>query len=61
MLHQKTLQGTHRVTDRLRDRLTDTAHISNNSLHLMHLMQPNDMFEVKASPNLPTDIEGLEG
>jgi len=31
-----------RVTDRLMDGQTDTAHICNNSLHLMHSMQPKN-------------------
>jgi len=45
-------QGLHQMTqhseaelieprDRLMDGQTDTVHIGNNSLHLMHSMQPN--------------------
>jgi len=30
------------VTDRLMDGQTDTANTGNNSLHLMHSMQPNN-------------------
>jgi len=32
------------VTDRLTDRQTDTANIGNNSLHLMHSMQPKNIW-----------------
>jgi len=35
-----------RVADKQTDRLTDTAHIGNNSLHLMHSMQPNNCLVV---------------
>jgi len=38
-LHSETVLS--RVTDRLTDWRTDTAHIGNNSLELMHSMQPN--------------------
>jgi len=37
-----------RLTGRLTDLQTDTAMIGNNSLHLMHSMQPKNSVEIKS-------------
>jgi len=39
-LHQMTPLNDPHCTRRVTDRRTDTANIGNNSLHLMHSMQP---------------------
>jgi len=48
-----------RVTDRHIDGQTDTAHIDNSSLHLMHLMQPNNIKAIQIT--LCKDIENNNG
>jgi len=41
--HNACASDLSRMTDRLTDEQTDTANIGNNSLHLMHLMQPKNV------------------
>jgi len=48
------------MTDRQTDRLTDTANIGNNSLNLMHSMQPkNQLQETYLHLHIPSLEKGF--
>jgi len=61
MLHWMTPHGeadaawqTDKLTDGRTAKLTDTAHIGNNSLHLMHSMQPSNVAVIELGHRQPT-------